>query len=811
MASVAAAGGMAAAARIGAARRHIAAAAAARASPFTFRPQQPPHHAAGASQGPTAPLRPTTPNARRGRGATTVAAAVQLQRLPVEVGKTARGNRSNLSSFECEEDCQTLWELAVADGYSATDNAAYWETRPVAVISRAVRIAGEVVRWRLLSSPVGQALFGSGGENAAPALLLDALIRLGPAFVKIGQALSSRPDVLPPAYLEELEKLQDRIPPFPTDVALRVMAQELGRDPSEVFTRITPEPVAAASLGQVYRARLVNGDEVAVKVQRPGVVTLIAMDVYILRYMAAAGRTIGKLNTDLPALVDEWATSLFKELDYNREGANAARFKELFQRMPEVYVPTVYSELTTTRVMTMEWIEGERLRTAGEQQAEGRTVKGSLDDLALVEVGVRCSLEQMLEEGFYHADPHPGNLLKMPDGRLAYLDFGMMGSIDLKVRQALVRATLHLVNKEFSYLAEDIVALGFLPGGSDRSAIVPALTGVFQAALAGGASNISFGQLSTSLGRTMYEFKFQVPSYYTLLVRSLSVLEGIALASDPNYKVLGAAYPWVARRLLTDSSPELQTSLRSLLYKDGGRFQFDRLQALLEQAAKVKALGSMRATPAASTASFAPAPPPPSAAQRGLVPGTGPRPPTVLPPAASPLQLLLSTDGTFVRDIVLDEVAKGVDAAWRLSFDSLGRNVGPPISTLLLALPRLSDREDEEQVEGLTNLATALYRIANTTDGAEGADAASNGSALGSLQLLPELLPALPLLPEGSVHAVRQAASFLQWLASELATLPPGERNTALYLPIDVASRVSGRVLARAIREALGPVSPSTA
>lgn len=150
-----------------------------------------------------------------------------------------------------------------------------------------------------------------------------------------------------------------------------------------------------------------------------------------------------------------------------------------------------------------------------------------------------------------------------------------------------MRATLHLVNAEYSYLADDIVALGFLPPGSDRAQIVPALTGVFQSALANGASNISFGDLSSNLGRTMYKFKFRVPPYYTLLVRSLTVLEGIALASDANYKVLSAAYPWVARRLLTDNSTDLHATLRTLLYKDGDRFQFERLEALLEQATKV--------------------------------------------------------------------------------------------------------------------------------------------------------------------------------------------------------------------------------
>ncbi|GAX74122.1 hypothetical protein CEUSTIGMA_g1571.t1 [Chlamydomonas eustigma] len=544
---------------------------------------------------------------------------------------------------------------AVQDGYNAAENAAYWETRPVPVIARLLKIGTEFLRWQLLSSKMGSALLGSaGGAEASPALLLQALIRLGPAFVKIGQALSSRPDVLPPDFLFELEKLQDRIPAFSSQEAYKVIEKELGRPVRAVYSKISAEPVAAASLGQVYRAVLSStGREVAVKVQRPGVVEMIAMDVFILRYLAYAARRYFKLNTDLPSLVDEWATSLFRELNYTREAANAAKFKQLFKRMPEIYVPEMIPDFTTTGVMTMEWVEGERLRTASASGRKGGNntesagpSKGNQEDLQLVEVGVRCSLEQMLEEGFYHADPHPGNLLKMKDGRLCYIDFGMMGTVDTKVRTTLVRATLHLVNREYSALAEDFVKLGFLPEGSDQSKIAPALMSVFQEALKGGVSNLSFGDLSADLGKTMYQFKFRVPPYYTLLVRSLTVLEGIALASDPSYKVLSAAYPWIARRLLTDRSPELRATLTSLLYKEGGRFQFSRLESLLMQASKVKALGKMRQQSRDTAAK--------SSSEAG----------------SSSLKLLLSAEGDFVRDILLDEVAKGIDAAWRLTFDT---------------------------------------------------------------------------------------------------------------------------------------------
>ena len=239
--------------------------------------------------------------------------------------------------------------------------------------------------------------------------------------------------------------------------------------------------------------------------------------------------------------------------------------------------------------------------------------------------------------------------MKLPNGLLCYIDFGMMGQINKQTQQALIRATLHLVNREYEALADDFISLGMLPSGSDRSEIIPALTSVFQTVMARGMGNLSFGDFSEKLGTTMYKYKFQIPPYYTLLVRSLTVLEGIALASDPSYKVLGAAYPWVARRLLTDKSVELRDTLRALLYKSGS-FQFDRLEALLLQAVRSPGKAeSFHVTNARRKQ---------DAADVNIM-------------ITRPLQFLLKEEGMFVRDILLDEIAKGIDAAWRLTIDDL--------------------------------------------------------------------------------------------------------------------------------------------
>ncbi|KAL4853347.1 putative aarF domain-containing protein kinase [Chlorella vulgaris] len=535
--------------------------------------------------------------------------------------------------------------------YTPAANADYWRQRPVAVTKRGIEIAAAFASYMMEGRLTNRGATKQELTNVQADKLRQLLTQLGPAFVKIGQAVSSRPDVAPPEFLRELEKLQDQIPPFCNDEAFAVIQTELGVPVSQAFSSISPQAVAAASLGQVYRAvRRDTGEAVAVKVQRPGVTASIALDVYILRQVLSLVRRWRKFNSDLPALLDEWASSLFRELDYRHEAANGTRFRELYGHLEGVYVPRMHAAMCTRKVLVMEWVEGERLRTAysaaregvaGGGQAAIGVPGGTSDDLRLVEVGVRCSLEQMLEDGFYHADPHPGNLLRTPDGKLAYLDFGMVGEVDATIRRGLMRATLHLVNREFEALADDFVTLGMLPKaeGEEKGEVTAALTSVFAEALKGGVSNLSFGELSGQLGRTMYNFQFQIPPFYTLLVRSLSVLEGIALASDPNYKVLGAAYPWVARRLLTDTTPELRSTLMSLLYKDG-RFNFRRMESLISQA--VRPTG--RPQPRRNSG---------SAVQRG-----------------DALALLLSPEGEFVRGIVTEELAKGIDAAWRLAADT---------------------------------------------------------------------------------------------------------------------------------------------
>ncbi len=408
--------------------------------------------------------------------------------------------------------------------------------------------------------------------------LKQILTQLGPAYIKVGQALSTRPDLVPPSYLEELSHLQDQLPAFSNEIAFRFIEEELGSPPDDLFAEMSSDPVAAASLGQVYRGRLKTGEEVAIKVQRPDLAQGIAIDIYILRQLAKfATYNIKQIRSDLVGIMDEFGARIFDEMDYTQEGKNAERFAQLYGHLKDIYVPHIYEEYTARRVLTMEWIEGIKLTKPEKIQSKG------IDPSYLIEIGVQCSLRQLLEHGFFHADPHPGNLLATMDGKLAYLDFGMMSEVKPYQRYGLIEAVVHMVNRDFEGLARDYVHLEFLTPDTDLTPIIPALAEVFNNALGASVAELNFKSITDEFSALMYEYPFRVPAYYALIIRSLVTLEGIAINVDPNFKVLSKAYPYVSKRLLTDPSPELRSSLQDLLFKDGS-FRWNRLENLLRNA-----------------------------------------------------------------------------------------------------------------------------------------------------------------------------------------------------------------------------------
>ncbi len=451
--------------------------------------------------------------------------------------------------------------------------------------------------WQTLL-PIGLFLLGVGWEKLIGNLnkkerqairakeFTNLLVDLGPAFIKAGQALSTRPDIVPKIVLEQLAQLQDQLPGFDSKLAMACIEEDLENKINKIFLEIDKEPISAASLGQVHKATLKNGIKVAVKIQRPGLREQITLDLYIVRNIAIWFKNnIGIIRSDLVALIDELGKRIFEEMDYINEANNAEKFKELHRKNNKIAVPKIYREATSRRVLTMEWIDGIKLTNI-------KAVKGlGIDPNEMIEIGVSCSLQQLIEHGFFHADPHPGNILAMEDGRLCYLDFGMMSDITQQSRVGLIRAVVHLVNRNFEKLSYDFVQLGFLSEEVDLKPIAPAFESVFTSALKIGVNKMDFKAVTDDMSGIMYKFPFKLPPYYALIIRSLITLEGIALSVDPNFKILGAAYPYFARRLIEDENPELRNSLKEMIF-DENNLKLERLDDLLTSATKEKELDS---------------------------------------------------------------------------------------------------------------------------------------------------------------------------------------------------------------------------
>jgi len=460
--------------------------------------------------------------------------------------------------------------------YNPEAIASYYRYRPWLALARLLRILFSFavfifsLKWDEWRNQVEQ----NRGKRATQ--LRKLLTNLGPTFIKVGQALSTRPDLIRKDFLEELVKLQDQLPPFDHDIALSIIETELNRSIDEIFTKLSPQPVAAASLGQVYRGTLVTGEEIAVKVQRPNLRPIITKDLYLMRWAATWLSPWLPLNLghDLTLIVDEFGTKLFEEIDYMNEGRNAEKFAHNFRNNPQVKVPVIYWSYSSHRVLTLEWINGYKLTDTERIRQAGLNPEG------MIQIGVTSGLQQLLEYGFFHADPHPGNLFAVDDGRMAYIDFGMMDQLEETTKETLVDALVHLVNKDYADLAEDFVSLGFLAPGTNISPIIPALEAVLGNAIGKNVGDFNFKTITDEFSELMYDYPFRVPAKFALIIRSLVTQEGIALSLNRNFKIVEVGYPYIARRLLTGESPALRRRLLNVLFKNG-KFQWQRLENLI--------------------------------------------------------------------------------------------------------------------------------------------------------------------------------------------------------------------------------------
>ncbi len=413
--------------------------------------------------------------------------------------------------------------------------------------------------------------------------LLITLTNLGPCFIKVGQALSTRPDLIKREWLEELTSLQDNLPAFNHATALATLAEDLGAPASQLFEEFPSQPIAAASLGQVYKARLHGNQWVAVKVQRPQLAFILRRDLVIIRLLGVLSAPVLPLNLGfgLGNIIDEFGRSLFEEIDYEQEANNAERFAAHFAKDPTVTVPRVERLLSSRRVLTTSWIEGTKLRDRKELKAQ------LLNPTALIRTAVISGLQQLFEFGYFHADPHPGNIFALSGqskrmGHLAYCDFGMMDSISDDDRLTLTGAVVHLINNDFNALAKDFQKLGFLSLKSDLTAIIPALEEVLGGSLGESVESFNFKAITDRFSELMFDYPFRVPARFALIIRAVVSQEGLALRLDPEFKIIAIAYPYVAKRLLAGDSMEMREKLMEVIFDHHGHLRLERIESLLK-------------------------------------------------------------------------------------------------------------------------------------------------------------------------------------------------------------------------------------
>lgn len=454
--------------------------------------------------------------------------------------------------------------------------AKYYQKRPWLVLARGLRIILTFIIFCIQLKLDQWQRKSQQNQQKRAERLRDILTNLGPTFIKVGQALSTRPDLIQKDFLKELIKLQDQLPPFDNKIAFDIIEKQLNMSVDEAYAEISPHPVAAASLGQVYKAKLHTQEEVAVKVQRPNLLPVISLDLYLMRLGAKWVAPFLPLNLghDLTLIVDEFGIKLFEEIDYLNEGKNAEKFANNFMNDSEVKVPKIYWKYSNYRVLTIEWINGCKLNNF-----EGICAMG-LDPNSIIRIGVTSGLRQLLEHGFFHADPHPGNLFAMPDGRMAYIDFGMMDQLSEDTKETIASSVVQLINQDYQLLAEDFVKLGFLTPDIDIRPIIPALERVLGNAVNQSVGNFNFKSITDDFSELMYEYPFRVPAKFALIIRSLVTQEGLALSLNPDFKIVEVSFPYISRRLLTEESPAMRKRLIEVLFKDG-KFQWQRLENMI--------------------------------------------------------------------------------------------------------------------------------------------------------------------------------------------------------------------------------------
>jgi len=384
-----------------------------------------------------------------------------------------------------------------------------------------------------------------------PQRLRMALEELGPTFVKLGQVLSTRPDLLPPAYIAELARLQDTVPPEPWEPVRAQLEAELGAPVEEVFATLDPEPIAAASLAQVHAATLPDGAEVVVKVQRPDIEATINVDLDILADVARLLQTrtpLGELY-DLPGIVEEFAATLRAELDFYREGHNADRFRANFADEPYLYIPKVYWEYTTRRVLVMERIRGIKIDDIAALDAAG------YDRYRIGLHAARMVIKEVLEDGFFHADPHPGNFFVMPGEVIGAMDFGMVGYLSRRTRTDLVRLYVAAIQLDEEAVVDQLVRMGVVGGAVDRMGLQHDIGRLLRKYAGLPLKAIRARDMVEEAMPIAFRHHLRLPSELWLLGKTLAMMEGVGLKLAPDFDMFAVSRPYVQRFMREMASP----------------------------------------------------------------------------------------------------------------------------------------------------------------------------------------------------------------------------------------------------------------
>ncbi|KAG9445552.1 hypothetical protein H6P81_011680 [Aristolochia fimbriata] len=503
-----------------------------------------------------------------------------------------------------------FWSKPLPEVYDADSVADYFKGRPHILAFRVLEVLSSfataafkmrgVEMLKVKSSHVEKGNGRNTSDYYAGLLLKETLLNLGPTFIKVGQSLSTRPDIIGTEVCEALSELHDQIPPFPRSVAIQIIEEELGRPVQEVFHYISDEPVAAASFGQVYLGCTLDGDTVAIKVQRPNLLHAVIRDIYILRLGLGILQKVAKRKNNLSLYADELGKGFTGELDYTLEAANAAEFLVAHARFPFIYVPKVFGHLSRKRVLTMEWLNGENpndlvLLSRGSGQwaecSESQQQEAKRKLLDMVNKGVEATLVQLLETGILHADPHGGNLRYTPEGKLGFLDFGLLCRMERKHQFAMLASILHIVNSDWASLVYDLTEMDVVrPGTNLRRVTLELEKTLGNVALKDGIPDVKFSRVLGRIWSLALKYHFRMPPYYTLLLRSLASFEGLALAADPTFKTFQAAYPYVVQKLLTDNSPATRRILHSVVFNRQKEFQWQKFSVFIKVGSTRKAM-----------------------------------------------------------------------------------------------------------------------------------------------------------------------------------------------------------------------------